>query len=207
MQAVLHACQLVSFVAVKELVTRVGCLLRHHRLQAVEVAFLRTEARIEIDAVRVDIVRHHRLEVRNHAVQLVGGHVHKLQRQHLGAEKHILLLVHIPVETWHIHLVVPTRLHKERLAVVLYLQHHHRRVVGIRLQLKRTVRANDGMVHRHLCARQHVAIAIQRHLLARTVHHLAMDGDIGLRPRDAGDGNQQCHTYESNKTIHATEIF
>ena len=160
MQAIAHTCQLIALVAVEELILCVGSLLGHHQLQAVEIAFLRSEAGIKIDAVPVDIVRHHRLKVRYQPIQLVRWHIHKLQRQHFGTQKHVLLLVQVPVKPWHIHLVVPPRLHKERLAVVLYLHYHHGGIISIGLQLKRAVRPYHRMVHHHLGTCQHIAIAV-----------------------------------------------
>ena len=195
-KAVLHAGQLVTFVTVKELVLRVGGFLRHLQHQAVEITFLRAETGVEINPVGINIVCHHGLKIRNHAVQLICRHVDELQRQHLGCQIHIALLIHIPVETRHIPLIVAPWFHKERLAVVLNLQHHHGGVIGIGLEFKSTVASDNGLVHCHLTPRQHVAITIQKHLLARPIHYLTMNGDIGLSTGRTGKKHKQSYAEQ-----------
>ena len=189
MEAVFHACQLIALIAVEELVFRVGALLGHHGLEAVEIAFLRTETGVEVHPVRIDIIGHHSLEIRDKPVQFPGRHVDKLHRQHLGLQKDIALLVDVPVKTRHIHLVVASRLYKERLAVVLNLQHHHGGVVGVGFQLKGAVGVDGGMVHHHFGAGEHVGVAVEEYLLPCPIDYLAVDGDIGL----CGHRSGACH--------------
>ena len=205
MQAVAHACQLVTLVAVEKLVPRVGTAPRHLRFQAVEVTLLRTETAVEEHPQTVDIMRHHRLEIGNQPVQFPLGHIHKLQGQRLGSQIHIPLLIHIPVKPRHIHLIVAPRLDKERLAVVLNLQRHHHRVIGIALQLESAVLPYHSVVHLHLRHRQHVRVAVQIHILPCPVHHLAVDGDIGLGDGCGSHCRQQSHNHIFQQTIHSAK--
>ena len=196
METVLEAGQLVALISVEEFVAGVGSFLGYFYFQAVEIAFLRTETGIEEDAVVVQILRHYGLIVGDQPVEFVLGHIDKFQRQHLGVEKDIFLLTDVPVKARHIHLVVPTRFDKERLAVVLYLQHHQGGIVGVGLQLEIMVIANGGLVHQLFGAGEHIGVVVEVDLFAGAVHHLAMNSNIGLGRSHPGQQQKQDQIHQ-----------
>ena len=153
----LHLGQRVFGIAAHEVVAGVAA---HGHQQGVEVSAAGVELGVEVHAVGHHKAVHRVVEGRQAQVQLVVGQVEEFDRQRLGVEEYVALLVNQPVELGYVYHIAPARLYVERLAVVLHLQEHQPGVVHIAGQLEGAGAVYFGGVLDVLGHRQHIGVAV-----------------------------------------------
>ena len=175
-----------------------GETLLHQCLKLFEHTAVGAEAEVHPFAVGRQEAVHRCLVAHDTEVQIRAVDILEEEWQGHGIEVDVLLLVEVPVEFGHHHLVDLSGLDVERLAVAFNLDEHQTGIVGVAMQLESAVVAGHRAVQRHLFLGQHIAVATEPHMLPGAVGHRAPYRHIGLS--HSGQRHNHQHTKDG-KTV------